>query len=362
MKPILKVFVLLILVQLAEALPRYSAQVAQSCHLCHVSPTGGGMRTSYGSQFFAGSELAATRMDLSELDMLSPRLSDRVEVGLDFRGMYYAELKPDEMDTALPASEQNSFFQMQGDLYLRFKLMKGVELMLDKGLRNGFEAWALFNQLPMRAQLKAGRFLPAYGWRWADHEMATRKRLGFSQLDSDSGLELEFHPDHWSFSLAVGNGGTAEPDGNAGKAITSRLAWNGMLGGTGLFLGLSARAIDGAPNPSTQLAGVFAGLNLGRLTWTGQADVMERGDVSALATAQEFAWKLRQGHELLLSYDSWDADIDLASGFDSRLRLAWDWIPLPVMGLQPGLARLSHDDGDAEDQWFLFDLQLHLFM
>lgn len=352
----------LLLAQGAEALPRYAAQYAQSCHLCHVSPSGGGMRTSYGSQFFAGTELSSRSMDMGELEMLNPRISDRLEVGLDFRGMYFAEEKPDDLETGVPANEANSFFQMQGDIYLRFKPLPGLDLVFDKGLRQGYEAWALIHGLPLNGSLKVGQFMPFFGWRWADHEMATRRRLGFSQLDTDAGVELEFHPDHWSVALALGNGGGTGLDSNTGKAVTTRIAWNGRLKGAGLTIGVNGRLIDDAPSASTQIGGLFAGVSRGRITWTGEADMLMRNDLTALAMAQEVAWKHRRGIEFLLSYDFWDRDIDETTGFDDRLRLGVDWIPSPVMALQPGLAWLRHDNGTATDHWLLFDLQLHLFI
>ena len=38
---------LLVLPSVACALPRFAARVGASCSLCHVDPSGGGMRTDY---------------------------------------------------------------------------------------------------------------------------------------------------------------------------------------------------------------------------------------------------------------------------------------------------------------------------
>jgi hypothetical protein len=359
---ILLLLAIILLPDKVNALPRYAAGYAQSCHLCHVNPAGGGMRNAYGSQFFAGTELASKSMDFSELDKLGSSLHERLDVGLDFRSYYFSEFKPDDPETSLPVSEQNSFFQMQGDLYLRFRLMDGVELVLDKGLRSGYEAWALISGGPMKANLKVGRFLPFFGWRWDDHNFNTRKRMGFSQLDADTGMELEFHPDHWSVSLALSNGQSSEFDTDKGKALTSRVAWNGMLGGLGTTLGANGRLVDRAPGTSTRIGGLFAGLSLGALTWTAEADLRVDGESRGLATAQELAWTLRQGHVLLVSHDSWDPNTAEEGSFESRSRLAWNWTALPVLSAQPGIARYSLDEGASNDSWLTLDLQLHLFM
>ncbi len=53
---LLSLLLVLLPVSAVRALPRFAAQYGQSCHLCHVNPAGGGLRTSFGSQFFTGTE------------------------------------------------------------------------------------------------------------------------------------------------------------------------------------------------------------------------------------------------------------------------------------------------------------------
>ncbi|HMB68083.1 MAG TPA: hypothetical protein VKU85_02185, partial [bacterium] len=42
----------------AEATPRYSMAVGQDCNLCHINPTGGGVRDPYATQYLLPTRLA----------------------------------------------------------------------------------------------------------------------------------------------------------------------------------------------------------------------------------------------------------------------------------------------------------------
>lgn len=60
----LGVAITLVFSSLSFSLPRFTAIAEQKCNLCHVSPTGGGMRNEFGSQFFAQTELAAHQTEV----------------------------------------------------------------------------------------------------------------------------------------------------------------------------------------------------------------------------------------------------------------------------------------------------------
>ena len=353
---------ILALASSALALPRYSAAYGQSCHLCHVDPAGGGMRTSFGSQFFSGIELPAKGLAQEQLELLSPKLSERVEIGLDFRGMLLLESQADEPLTSLAKHERSTFFLMQGDLYLGLKLHEKARVVLEKSLRGEGEGYALLDVLPWHGSVKAGRFHPNYGWRWVDHDMATRRALGFGAGQADTGVELELHPDHYSLSLTVSNDNAGLLDGDRGKAMTVRALWQQEVLGGSLSLGCSGRISDRAPAPSRTLAGLMLGAAKGPLSWTAEVDRFEEAETAGLAFSHELAWKLRPGVDLLYVYDFLDPDLDLKTGSQQRQRAALDWIPVPGIALQPGLSWWKHEEGHGADDWLQADLQLYLFM
>jgi hypothetical protein len=69
----LSFFLILGYLNTAQALPRYSARNSQSCFLCHHSPSGGGMRSGYGSQYFAGRKLAVNKVPNTSLELLDTK-------------------------------------------------------------------------------------------------------------------------------------------------------------------------------------------------------------------------------------------------------------------------------------------------
>lgn len=345
-----------------HALPRYAAQYGQSCHLCHVNPAGGGLRTDFGSQFFAGRELSARPLAEDQLRQLSTALGERVNLGFDFRGMAYTESQSETPRTSLARHEQSTFFLMQGDLNLGLRLGPQVEAVLQQSLRGTGEAYALLRVLPWQGTVKAGRFLPFHGWHWVDHQTASRQALGFRPGEVDTGVEAELHPDHWSLSAALGNDNAGMMDAGRGKALTLRACWQGGALGGALSLGADARLSDRAPAPSRTLAGLLASYARGPLTWAAQFDQVREGDLTGLALSQELAWRLRPGLDLLYAHDFSDPDLDHRTGMEQRHRLGLDWIPVPGLALQPALSLWRHQEYSRADDWLLGELQLYLFM
>ena len=70
-------------------LPKFTAKAEQKCNLCHVSPTGGGMRNSFGSQFFALTELAVHKSPMDSLLNFQVQISDMISLGADMRTQFY---------------------------------------------------------------------------------------------------------------------------------------------------------------------------------------------------------------------------------------------------------------------------------
>lgn len=364
---------------LGQALPRYSARYNQSCHLCHVSPSGGGMRTAFGSQFFAGTELAVNTFDFEKLGALETRISERLSVGADFRTLFVHDAPADERldrpaNTYENRPELSSFLQMQGDLYLHFTLAPRFELVYEQAMSGSYEAWAMAHVLPLDGSVKVGRFMPAYGWKTVDHNTFTRERLGFStrNREQDTGVELEFHPDGYSLSLALTNGVNTQFDTNPQKAVTARAARMQRVLGSNLTLGAGLRVNrleTGPDGPHTQtLVGPFAALNRGRFSWLGELGLLSdensagTAEHSELVHSHELVWVPRQGLELLFNHDFHDWDTDTASGFETRNRLGLEYIPWPWVTLGPGVSVYERDNGSASTTWTELGLTVHFFM
>lgn len=300
----------------AQAVPRWALSYQQDCHLCHVDPSGGGMRSLYASQFLVPGELAARWLDFEAIEALpSPQVNEQITVGADFRLLYKG-------GSHEPGEIQN-FFQMQGDLYLHFQLDDRWSLFLDVGQGDSREAWASAHMLPFNGYLKAGRFVPAYGWRFEDHTAYVRDGLGLAPpANSDAGIELGFYPEHLALQFGASNGRRGLPfDSDDELALNARGELRGKLGPVALAAGGSVARLGGA---GTRLdAGPFAGLSWGRFSWLGEVDwsIADRDtptETTSLRHSHELAARLTRGVELIGFVDVADPDVDLASG--RRLR------------------------------------------
>jgi len=338
------------------ATPRYAAKYKQSCNLCHVNPSGGGMRTLYGAQFFSKMDVPWTpEEDFESLDDYNPKLSDNFQYGGDFRSIYWAtdnwfyEAKYDQ--------KINSFLTMQADLYFAITPADKLLIYIEKGIGSAFEAYVLMRGLTETGVLKVGRFVPSYGWRFADHKSYVREFLGFTpyntrrvQISEDSGVEFGFYPMEWEFSTSITNGSAvlAGAGGidviNEGKAITVRLLKRFSLGEMNLTLGSSYRYAEFGRNPPfSRYAGGFWGLNFLQFTLVGETDwvIKENPETKSLetqlVTTQVLNYQIRSGLNLFAGYDFWDPDIDkkIEDSIATRYKLGLHFFPSSYFGLSP---------------------------
>jgi len=361
-RAVLTALLILLTVAAAQALPRYGARYGQKCLLCHVDPAGGGMRSAYASQYLIPDEMSLRRLDMEAMEGIDPALSETVSLGADLRTLY--RYSPEGQRKA-----GNNFFQMQGDLYLHIQADEKLALHVEQGLSGATEVYGLAFVLPAGGYVKAGRFAPAYGWRFADHRQFVRRYLGFAPPGhSDVGLELGLFPgSNASLSLGVLNGaGGRLMDGDNRPAFALRAELRHALGALNLTLGASGyRDEEAAVGSVRQVAGPFASLAWGPLVWVGEWDWERRdeedGEITALAASQELAWQLRRGLDLRATWNFYDPDTARLTGSHRKIGLGCDLLASPFMGILAMLNHESYESGDAfaEEDHLQAELVLH---
>ena len=343
----------------AQALPRYAARYEQNCALCHLNPTGGGLRTRYVTEELAPRELAWSPKSPPVLEAIDTRLSKHVTVGADFRELYVTSNEP---------SRQIDFFQMQGDLYLAFQLDSTSALYYDRGLSNTYELFGLHYAAPW-LYVKAGRFVPSYGWKFDDHTHSVREDLGFGPpANSDVGIEVGVARGPVDLQLSLGNGSFGSTQDNDTRLASSGNFLYRLRGGP-VAIGAGG-SIMHRPGPAEvlDLVGARGSLVLHPLTWIGEVDRVRLERPSSpvevgLSTSHEVSWVVRQGLEVLATYDFFDPDTDLQSGARSRYGAGVFMMPRSFFSIEALYRTTQADPGPAmttED----FDeavAQLHVF-
>ncbi|MBM3316975.1 MAG: hypothetical protein FJY75_03890, partial [Candidatus Eisenbacteria bacterium] len=256
-------------VVVSRATPRHAARYEQHCGLCHDDPSGGGKRSLYAAQYLLPVEMVSFPPDTASLARLDPRLGENLSVGCDLRTMHHHA----------SGGDPRGFLQMEGNLYLAFDPDPRVALYVARGISGSYEVFGLARLLPAQGYLKAGRFVPPYGWRLADHTAFVREHGGFAPpAHSDVGLEAGVFPGPFSVQVAAVNGARGRlRDSDGDLAVSGLLLGRFRLAGLALAAGGSLRLDPkDAAGERRSGGGPCAGLHRGRWTWVGEMDWLRR--------------------------------------------------------------------------------------
>ncbi len=183
----------------AAAEPMFLSKQYTRCSACHVSPTGGGLLSTYG-RALSGSELSMSgrrlpggteeRVQGEEAflwgafgDVLGP-----VQLGI--------ELRPSRLRTTVGDFTMTRNIVMNADLIAAVQLggwtaygQIGRQPTSPGSRIDSYEHWVGY-ETARGFGVRAGRFLPAYGARFADHTSFNRSQLGFEKYDQVYGVEI----------------------------------------------------------------------------------------------------------------------------------------------------------------------------
>jgi hypothetical protein len=342
----------------ASALPRFASRVGAKCQACHVNPSGGGMRQTFGVRYGRDELPVPTWAD--ELEDFDTRLSDIVSIGADFRTLFYYQ--------QTPVSNSNAFWQMQGDIYLTLRIAKNVNMYLDKGLYSGFEIFGLLNILPAKGFIKVGKFVPNYGTKVDDHRAFVREKLGFSPefgRPERTGAEVGFSPGPLVLTGGVYN--TEDGFGFApnNKTVLGRLDFIEKLS-EDLHLSLGGNIMWGerASGLKRTLFGGLGAITYRTLTVTGEVDLVRNDSlgrkVNGLVVYAEANIVVTQGVDLKFGYDFYDPDTEVKSGSQSRYTFGVEFFPLSGVEVRP-LYRINSED-PVSIRNNEFDLLVHFYL
>ncbi len=211
MRTLFLLLAMTLLAATASAEPTFLAKQYTRCTACHYSPTGGGLLTPYGrllsqrelstwGRATPAPEAGAEDDPHGEQAFLYGALGDAlgpVHLGL--------ELRPSHLRIAFPGGHQEMNLQMNLDLVGALQKNGWTAYGTvgreppNSAVRNGrtlsepafisYEHWISY-QIDEGFRIRAGRFLPAYGVRFADHTTYSRSSLDLDRNDQVYGLEV----------------------------------------------------------------------------------------------------------------------------------------------------------------------------
>ena len=226
----------------AAAEPMFLAKNETRCTSCHYSPTGGGLLTPYG-RLQSRQELSTTSGDSEAFlwgafgDALGP-----VDLG--------HRRAPHALRVAFPGGTSSRFLMMNADLLgavqaggwtFYGQVGRRPEIGNTGGDIYSYEYWG-GKQLSTAWAIRAGRFLPAYGIRFADHTSYNRTTLGFDKYDQVLGAEVSHTTEKRVIQISAGPGRAEAVFNEEGKnpfTTTGRVQFDlnsrNVVVGSGLF-------------------------------------------------------------------------------------------------------------------------------
>ncbi|MBM2839586.1 MAG: hypothetical protein HW412_114 [Bacteroidetes bacterium] len=348
------------------ALPRFASRTANKCQSCHVNPSGGGMRQAFGVQYGRETLPVPTWSEELGLDDFSTKLTEFISIGADFRTLFYYQQNPDTGTPPKSVKSLNQFYQMQGDIYVHYRLAKKVGIYLDKGIYNGFEIFGLLSILPGNGYIKVGKFVPNYGTKMDDHRTYIRTYTGFSaELGRPelTGAEVGFLPGPISVTGGVYNSADILGTGSD-KALLGRVE--------GIFKASEDASIGLGGNvfttknggTRTTLFGGFGSFSYQNLTVLGEADLIQnklgRAKTTGVVVFVEVDYVVTAGLDLKLGYDFYDPDKDLKTGSMSKYNIGLEFFPITGVEVRPIYRIVKDEPIDIKNDEF--QLLFHFYL
>ncbi len=341
----------------ARAEPYLAVMAGLKCSGCHVNPTGGGMRNTFGT-VYGQTQLPARTFDMSGTPWTGD-LGRYIGVGANLRGGFTMIDFP-----GTPKLTSFDITSLRGYVDLRVipdRLSLYIDERLAPGNANNAETYLRLWSADHRFYMKAGQMYLPFGIRLQDDSAFTREPTSINFNTPDRGVEIGFDGSQWTAQLAVSNGTAGAPEVDSGKQWSLRTEYVSSGWRAGASFNLNDFDVG-----SRRMQNVFGGLRTGRVAWLGEVDYIvdttgqqKRKQVAGLIEAN---WNIRKGHNLKFTAERFDPNRDRARDQQTRLSLLWEYTPIPFLQVRTGIR--NYDDVNEVpflNQRIVF-VQLHGFL
>jgi len=315
----------------ADAEPYLAVREGLPCAQCHVDPAGGGLRTAFGNAY-AQTQFAARRENPARL--WTGMVGTMLQLGGNLRGSAsYVDIPREDSTLEFELEE----FRLYANISL---LPQRLEIYVDEHIApdgaSNLETYLKYTMAGGDWYARAGKFYLPYGWRLEDDDAYIRQVTGVTFATPDEGLEIGWMHGGWTAQVSLSNGTAGGPETNKGKQASGRLeyihAW--------WRAGVSANFNDSDAG-DRKMAGAFAGLRTGPVSWLGEADYIE--DESTAVSRRklwvgllEANWLIRQGHNLKFTAEYFEPDLDVNEDEQNRYSVVWEYAPMEFLQLRTG--------------------------
>ncbi len=202
---------------LAMADPTLLSKQYPRCTTCHYADSGGGLLTPYGRSL-SREEISMFGRQGASADPAQPPPAGWDGTLFGFLGeesplQLGLDLRPSHLDVDIPGrtvADRNFLMTLDlqaawhGERWTAYGTI-GRQPRASGGRLVSYEHWVAY-RVADGVSVRGGRFLPAYGVRFADHTMLTRERLALAQDDQIYGVEVGISTDRTLLQVSVGPG------------------------------------------------------------------------------------------------------------------------------------------------------------
>jgi len=354
----LLLIVFLILTFNVSAEPYLSIKTQQACVACHVNPTGGGMRTIYGSSY-GYTQLPSASSEVNNFEFA--KISDFMKFGGDLR--YDLSHSSDDSDD----DSQAGFSVQSAQIYTLIKAGRDdLNIYIDQQVAPGSalnrEAFVI-KKFEGGDYLKVGKMMPALGLKIEDDDAFIRQVTGFNFDNSDNGVEYGLITANAFYNFHITNGTNSVTNDDNKFQLGARAEFyldELRLGGAAVF--------NDGDEVEREIFSIFAGYHWGKISLLAEVDsvilnsnIDEQQDLTELVGLIELNYDLMQGHNLKLTSEYHDPDDDLNENHEVRHSLLYEYTPYSNIQLRFGFRSQEAPPLDVRRNSDKFFLQTHVY-
>lgn len=344
--------------------PKFAAYTGEKCQSCHVNPTGGGMRNLYGVKYGKDNLYFKFFEKANKTTEINPQITKGLSMGADMRMVFI------DNETGEGNPNFNTFFQMQGDLYVNAQVNKYINLVIAPGLYipntygsnpipAKYEIYGMVSNLPADLYFKVGRFIPNFGIKIPEHRAYNRVYNDlYTPYASDAGIEVGIAPSFFTLTAGFSNGSSVDKDGKRNNSydfdnqkqitVSGDFRWASKkskytFGIGGSFLSNPFK-YDAANNINAlrQMAAGFLSIGLfERVALLGEI-AYNRLDLRDSAKSRsdfrtifgELNLRVTKGIEIKFQYENYDNALGIKNNTTERQRYSFGAVLYPLSGLE----------------------------
>jgi hypothetical protein len=365
---------------MASAEPKFLSKQYPRCTSCHYSPTGGGLLTTYGRslshrELSTFGEPMPSHDAAAQRDTTNPEPGEEsflwgafgkslgaLQLGIETRPSYlhYSFLNVSDDRNLLMNADLHAAYQYKDWIFYG---QVGRELQDDGRFSLDSSEYWIGRRPEEGFGFRAGRFLPAYGIRFADHTSYNREFLGLAQYDQILGVEVSHSRGRYLTQVSVGPGRAErvyDDNGDAAFTATGRfqidLTPRTVVAASGLFRdGTDFEARQG----STGLAFGYAPTSR-VATWTQfDGQFVDGQDSTSYVFVNETSFEVYRGIWAVVSPQ---ARVGGGDQIPDLLRLGLGAVLLPRTHFNVNVTYYRDRDRSSDVTSNIFLAQFHLYL